>query len=151
MNIEENYKAAFKVIGLKIQTNNANESNPDTALIPAMWQQFFSESVDSQIPNKTEESSILGVYWNYDGDREKSYNLLAGREVASLQDIPKELVGIEVPESSYLVFSEEGEMPQVIFSLWNSIRNYFSENKINKFKLYNRYYVNIFKYICVQF
>jgi len=129
MRIEKSHKAAFIVIGLKTNTTNANESNPETALIPGLWQQFFSENIESQIPNITDANTILGVYWDYEGENEKSYNLLAGREVSSLQDIPVEMTGIKVPESDYLVFSEEGDMPSVIYSLWDSVQGYFSENK----------------------
>jgi len=134
MKFEEQHKDAFLVVGLKIHTSNTKESNPESALIPGLWQQFFSENIESQIPNKSEDTSILGVYWNYEGDSEKSYCLLVGREVANLQTIPKELVGIEVPESDYLVFSAEGEMPNVIYSLWESIRQYFSENNLHQRK-----------------
>ena len=128
MKIEKKHKSAFFVVGIKTETTNTKESDPETALIPGMWQQFFSENIESQILNKTEAGSILGVYWNYDGDTEKSFSMIAGREVSSLSEVPRTLVGIEVPESDYLVFSQEGEMPEVIYTLWESIRAYFYQN-----------------------
>lgn len=128
MQINKLHKKAFYVAGIRTQTTNTNESNPDTAIIPDLWQQFFSENIESQIPNKTEQTSILGVYWNYEGDSEKSYNLLTGREVSSLQAMPNELVGLEIPESDYLVFSDNGDMPQIIYSMWHYIWDYFSKS-----------------------
>lgn len=72
-------------------------------------------------------------YWvstgTIEGDNEKSYSLIAGREVSSLGNISGELVGLEVPKFDYLVFSDEGEMPQIIYSIWNAIWDYFSTNE----------------------
>lgn len=129
MNIELKHKSGFYAAGIKVDTNNINESNPETALIPGLWQQFFSDNIESQIPNKTDLDSILGVYWNYEGDNEKSYSLMAGRAVSDLKDLSNELVGLKVPESDYLVFSDEGDMPQIIYSMWQDIWDYFSSNK----------------------
>ena len=129
MNIDKKHKSGFRAAGIKVETTSTNESNPDSSLIPGLWQQFFSDNIESQIPNKNDQDSILGVYWNYEGDNEKSYSLMAGREVSSLANISGELVGLEVPESDYLVFSEEGEMPQIIYSMWTAIWDYFSTNK----------------------
>jgi len=117
------------VVGIATETSNAIESNIETAKIPALWQQYFSDSIESQIPDVVESSPVLGVYWNYAGDGEKTYKLLAGRQVSQLGELPSALVGVEVPESDYLVFSDEGEMPKIIFSIWESVREYFLSTK----------------------
>ena len=128
MDIEQKTENALRVIGIKVDTSSSNESNPDTALIPGHWQQFFSENIQDRILNKTTNGNILGVYFNYDSDHQGAYSLIAGHEVSTLNDVPGDLVGVEIPQASYLVFSDEGEMPQVIYSMWQSIWNYFSEN-----------------------
>lgn len=132
MNIEKKHRSAFKVVGLGVETTNTREASPESALIPGLWQQFFSDNIDNQISNKTTNESILGVYWNYQGDQEKSYRLLAGREVSSLDNVPPGLTAIEVPESDYLVFSDQGEMPQIIYSMWQAIWDYFANNNIHQ-------------------
>lgn len=128
MNIEQKTKNALCVIGIKVDTSNSNESSPDTALIPGHWQQYFSENIQDRILNKTANGNILGVYFNYDSDHHGAYSLITGHEVSTLNDIPGDMVGVEIPQASYLVFTDEGEMPQVIYSMWQFIRNYFSEN-----------------------
>lgn len=126
MQIDKIHKPGFCVAGIKVDTNSANEANPESALIPALWQQFFSENIESQIPDQTGETSVLGVYWNYEGDSEKSYSLLVGREVSSLNPVSGGLTALEIPDSDYLVFSDEGEMPEIIYSMWHYIWDYFS-------------------------
>lgn len=128
MKVQRIHKAGFCVAGIKIDTTGIRESNPDSALIPGLWQQYFSENIENQIPNQTERSSILGVYWNYESDSEKSYSLLAGREVSSLSNVPGTLTGLELPDSDYLVFSDEGEMPKIIYSMWHYIWDYFAKS-----------------------
>lgn len=128
MHVKSRRLQSFFVVGVKVKTSNRRESSTDTALIPGLWQQYFSENVENQIPHNTGEASIYGVYSNYQGDDDKSYQLIVGREVSSLQDIPRELVGIEIPASDYLVFSGTGQMPELIFTLWESIRQYFADH-----------------------
>lgn len=132
-----------QVVGLKISTSSTNESNPETALIPALWQQFFSENIEEQIQNKLSESKLLGVYTDYDDEHRGCYSVIAGHEVSTTRNISKELVGVEIPAGRYLVFSEEGEMPSVIFSLWQKVWDYFSDDTeyrrafTSDFELYN--------------
>lgn len=128
MKIEKKHKESFCAAGIKVDTTAVNESSPDTALIPGLWQQFFSDNIESQIQDKAEESCILGIYWNYRDGNEKSYSMLAGREVSAIDNVSEELVGLEVPGSDYLVFSDEGEMPQIIYTMWKEIWDYFSSN-----------------------
>lgn len=128
MKIEKQYRSSFRAVGIKVDTTSINESSPDSALIPGLWQQFFSDNIESQIPNKIEESCILGVYWNYEGGSEKSYSVLAGLEVSSFENVPVELAALEIPDTDYLVFSDEGEMPQIIYTMWQAIWDYFSSN-----------------------
>ena len=132
-----------QVVGIKISTSNTNESNPEAALIPALWQQYFSENIGEQIKNKLSESKLLGVYTDYDDNHQGCYAVIAGNEVSTTQNISKDLVGLEIPAVRYLVFSEEGDMPSGIFSLWKKIWDYFShEAKYRRafttdFELYN--------------
>jgi len=128
MNIEEKMLDVTHVVGIKIVTSSANESNPETALIPALWQQFFSDSVVEQIPNKKQNGHILGVYTDYDIEQPGVYTVIAGHEVTGIQQCPDAMVEVTIPEGRYLVFSDEGEMPAIIYSLWQSIWEYFENN-----------------------
>jgi len=129
MDIKEIIINKKQVVGIKISTSKSNESNPETALIPALWQQYFSENIVEQIQNKLDESNPLGVYTEYDDEHRGHYSVMVGQEVSALENITDELVGLEIPAGRYLIFSEEGDMPAVIFSLWQKILNYFSDHK----------------------
>lgn len=117
------------VVGIKIFTSNANESNPETALIPSLWQRFFSENIAEQIQNKLDESNLLGVYTEYDDEHRGHYSVIVGQQVSALENISEEFVSLEILAGRYLIFSEAGDMPAVIFSLWQKIWDYFSDNK----------------------
>jgi len=134
MEIEFTHKADFKVVGINTVTTNVNESNPETAVIPGLWQQYFSENIENQITDKISDSPIIGLYYDYESTNERRYSLLVGNEVSRIEHMAAGLIGAEVPESDYLVFSDQGEMPAVIYSLWEFIRQYFSENKVYKRK-----------------
>ncbi|HEY5603148.1 MAG TPA: GyrI-like domain-containing protein [Gammaproteobacteria bacterium] len=126
MEINEKLVAAKKVVGLKISTSNTLESDPETARIPALWQRFFSESVEEQIPHIIEEGVLLGVYTDYDNEQRGHFALIAGRQVSALGALPEDFTAIEIPEGLYLVFSDEGDMPTIIYTTWHTIREYFS-------------------------
>ena len=126
MNIEEKNLGTIQVVGIKTVTSNANESNPDTAQIPALWQHFFSESIEEQIPYKQDNSQLLGVYTDYDNEHRGVYSIIAGHEVTTIERIPEGMVGISIPRSRYLVFSDEGKVPEVVYALWKSIWDYFN-------------------------
>ena len=128
MKIEEKYLDALHVVGLKIITSNDNESSPDTAKIPALWQQFFSENIEEQIPDRKPGGNILGVYSDYDSELRGVYSVIVGREVTAIQKLPADMAAVTIPAARYLVFSDEGEMPKIIYSLWQSIWEYFADN-----------------------
>lgn len=126
MDIREQYMEAVQVIGIATKTSNSNESNPETARLPALWQRFFSESTHEYIPNKIDECNILGVYTSYDIAQRGEFTMIAGCAVSSATAVPDGLVGLQISPARYLVFSERGEVPAVIYSLWENIRKYFA-------------------------
>ena len=128
MDIKEVKINSKQVAGIKISTSNSNETNPETALIPGLWQQFFSENIAEQIQNRLDESNLFGVYTDYDDEHHGQYSVLAGQEVSTLSNVSEQLAGLEIPAGRYVVFSEEGDMPAVIYALWEKIWDYFSNN-----------------------
>ena len=126
MNIEEKSLDTMQVVGIKTVTSNANESHPDTAQIPALWQKYFSESIEEQIPHKQDNSQLLGVYTDYDNEHRGVYSIIVGHEVSAIEQLPEGMVGISIPKSRYLVFSDEGKVPEVIYALWQSVWDYFN-------------------------
>ncbi|WP_455207318.1 GyrI-like domain-containing protein [Kaarinaea lacus] len=128
MEVYERFVVSKNVVGIKTATSNTLEADPQTARIPALWQRFFSESIDEQISNKLDEGILFGVYTGYDNEQRGHYSLIAGREVSAIDIVPEGLVSIVIPQGHYLVFSEAGEMPAVIYSVWQTIWQYFSDS-----------------------
>jgi predicted transcriptional regulator YdeE len=128
MEIVEKFVAGKKIAGIKTSTSNTVESNPETACIPALWQRFFTENIEEQIPNKLTDGILLGVYTDYDNEQRGHYSLLAGREVSAIDALPGGLAAVDIPGGYYLVFAGEGDMPAVIYSTWQKIWEYFSSS-----------------------
>jgi predicted transcriptional regulator YdeE len=117
-----------KVIGIEIRTSNQLETHLSTAKIPKAWQEFFDCKMLANIPNKSYENTVLGVYTNYESDQNGRYSLVIGCEVTSLDLIPDGMTGICVAPVKYLEFNVEGNMPDVVIETWQYIWNYFSKS-----------------------
>jgi predicted transcriptional regulator YdeE len=126
VDIQEKTVTAKKIVGIKTATSKANESHADTAKIPELWQTFFSEDIEHQIPHTAEHATIFGVYTGYDSDHSGEYHVIVGNEVHSVGNIPNNMAVIDIPAGRYLVFSQRGEVPAIIYSMWEYIWNYFS-------------------------
>jgi predicted transcriptional regulator YdeE len=143
MNIVEKSVAAIKVIGIKTSTSNTLETDPQSARIPGLWQRFFSESIEEQIPSKVSEGLLYGVYSDYDKEQRGHYSIIIGRQVSTTDVVPDGFVATEIPQGDYLVFAEEGDMPAVIYATWQAILEYFSRSTSHirafttDFELYN--------------
>lgn len=143
MDIIEKSIAATKVIGIKTATSNTLETNLQSARIPELWQRFFSENIEEQIPNKVDDELLYGVYSDYDKERRGHYSITAGRQVSTTDVVPDGFVATEIPQGDYLVFADEGDMPAVIYTMWQAILEYFSRSTSHvrafttDFELYN--------------
>ncbi|WP_455365252.1 GyrI-like domain-containing protein [Kaarinaea lacus] len=148
MNIVEKAVTTTRVIGIKTSTSSTLESDPESARIPELWQRFFSENIEEHIPDKMSEGLIYGVYSDYDNEHRGNFSFIAGRQVLSTELIPEDFAAIEIPQGDYLVFSDDGDMPAVIYSMWQTIREYFSQSAnhhrafTTDFELYNNEHPN---------
>lgn len=113
----------FSIVGLKVRTKNENELNPETAQIHQLWEQFFTDKIMSQNP----ESSMYGVYSDYESDCNGLYTVTAGVQ-AKDDSVESTLSTVAVKEGEYLVFKNSGEIPQVIYETWQIIWAYFSSH-----------------------
>ncbi|CDZ78015.1 Bacterial transcription activator, effector binding domain [Legionella massiliensis] len=128
----------FFVSGLSVRTKNTDEFNPATAKLPSLWQQFMA----SEIAENAVNSKIFGVYSDYESDAEGSYQVTAG---VSLNDRTRKPgnSSVEVKPGDYLVFKDQGVMPEVVIKIWQNIWSYFAEtqgyqrNFISDFELYS--------------
>ncbi len=120
----------FDVIGITIRTTNKAAIANGT--IGKLWQQFFAESILSQIQNKI-DNAVVAVYYDFENDKNGEYNVLIGARVSSVDNIPAGMVAQHVPIQKRTIFiSEPGPISQIVFDLWKKIWILEDQNKINR-------------------
>ncbi len=112
---------AFKIAGLTVRTTNREENDPQSARIGKLWTRFFDERAYER-PHRIDDMRLYGVYSAYESDAHGAFDITTGVAVA---DGP-ETVRIEAGD--YLVFSGQGEMPQMVLAVWQSIWQYFEQH-----------------------
>ncbi|MCD4758333.1 MAG: GyrI-like domain-containing protein [Arcobacteraceae bacterium] len=116
------YIKKLMISGISITTNNTNEMNEETQKIAPLWEQYDKENIYTKTFNKSNDSSFYGVYSNYTSDLNGDYDVTVGVEVTK----PKNAIVIE--DERYLVFTKQGELPEVAFKAWEEIWDYFANN-----------------------
>jgi predicted transcriptional regulator YdeE len=118
---------AFRLIGLETRTSNDREADPSSAQIPSLWHRYWSEGAAHLIPGRTSGSSVIGAYTQYASDYRGDYSLVVGTEVKSLAEVPAGMVGLEVPEAEYVVFTVDGPLPEALIDAWLQIAGFFGQ------------------------
>lgn len=105
------------IFGFSTRTQNRDEFEEKSAKIPALWQKFYESTLAKNPGN-------YGVYSNYDSDANGFYTLTVGTNQSdSLPDIDM----LKILPGTYLVFANEGPMPQAVIKTWQEIWAYFSD------------------------
>lgn len=117
---------SFKVIGISINTTNQNNKSAED--ISNLWQRFYSENIQDQIPNKT-SSDVYSIYTDYETDYTGKYTSIIGVKVNSLDEIPDGFIGWEFRGGTYRKLVAKGEMPNAVIETWAKIWKKDSELK----------------------
>jgi len=120
-------ESGFYVLGLEARTSNALESNPQTAKIPGLWQQFGSVEFYGKVKHKLAKEKPFAIYHNYESDYLGAYSVTVGYQVPGLDDTPADLMGLRVPGGRYLMFTAEGNPTLAVPAAWAYIRDYFKQ------------------------
>lgn len=121
---------SFNVIGITIRTTN--KAAIDDGTIQKLWQQFFTESATSKIPNKVDHA-IVALYYDFENDKNGQYNVLLGSRVSSIDEVPAGMVARNVPTQKRDIFiSAPGPVGQVCFELWKKIWILEDQNKLDR-------------------
>lgn len=111
---------SFQVAGLSVRTTNAQEMQTDTAKIGALWGDFYAQL----IPALPANAINYGVYSDYDSDYTGEFKVLAGSDaLAENADLDRS----QIQAGKYLVFTQQGNMPQAVIDAWGTVWNYFSD------------------------
>lgn len=119
MNFELVLLPAMIIIGPELRTTWMN--NECHQAIPAFWQQIYSHNTLQNIPNKIDSNTVLGLYTNYSEDFSLTsgyYSLVVGCPVTSSNDIPHNMVSIQIPAGKYAVFTAKGPFHPAIANVW---------------------------------
>ncbi len=108
------------IFGLSVRTKNQDETSQDNGKIARLVQKF-DETVSV---NYKSGARVYNVYYNYESDASGMYSVLVGTDKVQLSTM--ELQEVKIQEGNYLVFSSEGQVPQVVFETWLKIWSYFS-------------------------
>ncbi|CAN5664797.1 hypothetical protein BH10BAC5_BH10BAC5_28750 [soil metagenome] len=138
MNIKPDIKnfPPFKAIGMKYSGKNENNE------IVVLWDKFIPRM--SEIKNVSERGNSFGVYSPIgETDYEKQFDYIACLEVNEIEDIPNNMVSVEIPEGKYAVFTHRGsvknmmEMDDYIFKKWMKETELKVDEDRYDFELYN--------------
>jgi predicted transcriptional regulator YdeE len=113
------HQDAFHVAGLTIRTTNREENEPATAHIGKLWGRFFGEETYASTPDRTGDARIFSVYSAYESDAHGAFDVTAGVAVSGSEG------SRAVEAGDYLVFTGQGEMPQMVIATWQRIWQYF--------------------------
>lgn len=108
------------ISGITVTTNNNNEKDEATEKIAPLWGRYSKENIDIKTHNKVDNYPFYAVYSNYTSDLNGDFDVTVGVEVTK----PKNVIIIE--NEKYLVFTKQGELPEVAFEAWEEIWEYFA-------------------------
>lgn len=138
--MEIRYVSEKIIHGLSIRTDNATEMDPNTGKLSALWQKF-----DNTVPVDYKNGErVYGVYYNYESDHLGKFTVLAGFDGTSIPTTVN-IEPLTIPKAKYLVFTHQGEMPQIAIDAWTEVWNYFANGAAEYQRLYStdfEYYPN---------
>jgi predicted transcriptional regulator YdeE len=118
------------ILGLSARIDNESEKNPTTGKIGALVQRFDQNVV----VNYRAGARVYSVYYDYESDVSGAYTVLIGAD-----NVESSVVGLDrvkIQAGSYLVFSGNGQVPQVVFETWSKVWNYFSSEHCHYLRAY---------------
>lgn len=137
--------------GISTRTTNNAEISHDTAKLGRLWQKFYQNHVS----HLSEGEDIYGVYHNYESDDlVGAFDVVASWKAESEQAAGEnvdplspenilsaahgsDVVTVTIPAGKYLVFTEEGRMPNTVMNAWEKAWEYFHDSSCEHTRSYN--------------
>jgi len=117
------YVKKLMLLGISVRTNNTNEKNQETHKIAPLWEKYDEDNIYSKTLNKANNTSFYGLYSNYESDVNGDYDATVAVEVTKTKNN-----AMVIENKKYLVFTKQGELPEVCSELWEEIWDYFANN-----------------------
>ena len=102
-------KEGFMVIGPAIRTTGDNEEN--FKRIPNFWIECNNNKVFETIPNLINNNTCYGICLDMKGNE---FTYMAAVEVSTLEQIPENMIGREIPRAKYAIFTARGPVTQAV-------------------------------------
>lgn len=109
------------VQGVAVRTDNETEMT-EQGKIPELWQRFWSQLGVNQ---ETGENAF-GVYTNYETDETGQFDVIAGIN-SEAKLIHENTEQVTIAAGKYLVFTQQGDMPEAVIEAWTQVWRYFSQ------------------------
>ncbi|MEA3352742.1 MAG: GyrI-like domain-containing protein [Campylobacterota bacterium] len=116
------YIKSLMISGISTTTNNENERSEENQKIAPLWEKYDTDKIYGKTFNKANNTALFAVYSNYTDGLNGDYEVTVGVEVSK----PKNAIAIE--NQKYLLFTKEGELPDVVTDTWEEIWSYFKNN-----------------------
>jgi len=141
--------------GISARTTNLAETEYETAKLGRLWQKFYQ----NHFSHLSEGEDIYGVYHNYESeDLVGAFDVVASWKVESEQAAGQDdsednnvlspenilsaahgsdVITVTIPAGKYLVFTEEGRMPNTVMNAWEKAWEYFHNPDCEHTRTYN--------------
>lgn len=143
----------FKIIGISTVTTNQNGQSLQD--IEKLWEQFWGEDIQNQIPNRLNDD-IYAVYTDYENEDSGKYTVIIGLPVKTLDAVPSGFIGRELCIGKHQKFVSKGKMPEAIVKTWTEIwqdknlkRAYRADVTVHGEKYYDGDHAEVETYISI--
>ena len=142
---------AISCKGISTRTTNNAEISHDTAKLGRLWQKFHQNHMSHLVAG----ADIYGIYRNYESDdlvgafdvvasweveneqaTGESVDVLSAERILSAANA-SDVISVTIPTGKYLVFSEEGHMPNTVMNAWEKAWEYFHKADCEHTRTYN--------------
>lgn len=133
--------------GISVRTTNIAETSHETAKLGRLWQKFYQ----GHVSHLEEGEDIYGIYHNYESDDVGAFDVVASWKTGGEQDQSgngdtlnagntgnaNNLVTVTIPTGKYMVFSEQGNMPNTVMNAWEKVFAYFNDPSCEHTRVYD--------------
>ncbi|MBN2040860.1 MAG: AraC family transcriptional regulator [Spirochaetes bacterium] len=105
-------KESFLVIGPAIRATSEQEEN--FKKIPVFWTECLKNKVLETIPNTIKNNACYGICLD---PKSNEFTYMIAAQVSTLEEIPDNMIGREIPGGKYAVFTAKGPATQAVQDL----------------------------------
>lgn len=106
------------VVGLTARTQNSDENMAN--IIGDLWNDFYQKGIYASVSNKA-NAKALGIYSDYESDKNGTYSVTVGCEVTRAENISEETIVKTIPAGSYAKFIVRGNMHKAVAEFWQRL------------------------------